>query len=314
MAKILVTGGAGFIGSHVVDAYVAAGHEVVVVDNLITGNRKNLNPKARFYEADIQSDEIAGIFDKEKPEFVNHLAAQIDVRRSVEEPIFDAQVNILGSVNLLEQCVKHKVKKFLFASTGGAIYGDPAMLPAPEDCPPNPKCHYATSKLAFEHYVHLYWNLYQLPYAILRFPNVYGPRQNPEGEAGVCSILIGLMLQGKQPTLFGYGTPKRDYVYVGDIARGNVLALDRGENATINLGSGKGTTVRELFDVLKGLLDFDQDPNLAPIRPGEVQDSFITGDLAAEVLGWKPEVTLEEGLRHTANHIQNETPGGNADS
>ena len=304
MATILVTGGAGFIGSHVADAYVASGHRVVVVDNLIAGNRGNVPSEAIFHEVDIRSEELADVFEREKPEFVSHLAAQIDVRRSVAEPLFDAEVNILGSVNLLENCVKHKVRKFLFASTGGAIYGEPKSLPADEDCPPNPKCHYAASKLAFEHYIRLYQSLYDLSYTILRFPNVYGPRQSPEGEAGVCSILTGLMLQGKPPVLYGFGNPLRDYVYVGDIARGCLLALDKGEGATLNLGSGKGISVRELFDTLKELLGFDQEPSLEALRPGEIEDVYITGDRAAEVLGWRPEVELREGLRRIADYIR----------
>ena len=304
MTTILVTGGAGFIGSHVADAYAAAGHRVVVVDNLVAGSRGNIPSEAIFHEVDIRSAALAEVFEQETPEYVIHLAAQIDVRKSVAEPLFDADVNILGSVNLLENCVKHKVRKFLFASTGGAIYGEPASLPADEDCPPSPKCHYAASKLAFEYYIRLYHSLYNLSYTILRFPNVYGPRQSPEGEAGVCSILTGLMLQGKAPVLYGFGNPLRDYVYVGDIARGCVLALDKGDGATLNLGSGKGTSVRELFDTLKDLLDFGQEPTLEPLRPGEVENVYITGDRAAEVLGWRPEVGLREGLRRIADFIR----------
>lgn len=310
MARILVTGGAGFIGSHVVDAYVAAGHEVSVVDNLLSGKRSNLNPKARFHEVDIRADKLAEVFAEERPEYVNHLAAQIDVRRSVTEPRFDADINILGGINILENCVKSGVKKVLFSSTGGAIYGEPRDLPASEGCPPNPKCHYAASKLAFENYLGLYWNLYQLPYTILRFPNVYGPRQSPEGEAGVCSILAGLMLHGKQPTLFGFGSPERDYVYVGDIARGNVLALDKGENQVINLGSGKGATVQDLYDILKELTGYAGEPELKPLRPGEVQRVFITGTRAAEVLGWHADTPLKEGLRRTVEHIKKQHAAG----
>lgn len=305
MTTILVTGGAGFIGSHVVERYLAAGYEVAVVDNLITGARANLNPGARFYEIDICSPDLAEVFEREKPAYVNHLAAQIDVRKSVEQPIFDAEVNILGGINLLELCVKHQVRKLLFASTGGAIYGDPAELPASENCPVNPKCHYAASKLAFEHYIGLYHNLYKLNYTILRFPNVYGPRQNPEGEAGVCSILIGLMLQGRQPILYGHGAPLRDYVYVGDIAEACVLALDKGDLDTINLGSGRGTSVLDLFNTLCGILEFKGEPRLEPIRHGEVQDTYLTGARAKELLGWQPGTSLESGLRNTVDHIRN---------
>jgi UDP-glucose 4-epimerase len=304
MAKILVTGGAGFIGSHVVDAYIAAGHSVAIIDDLSTGTRENVNPAATFHEMDIRSDDVAGVFAKEKPEVVNHLAAHIDVRRSVEEPVHDASINIQGGLNILENCVKNKVRKILFSSTGGAIYGVQDKLPASETANPEPECHYATSKLSFEHYIALYKRLYDLDYTILRFPNVYGPRQRPDGEAGVCSILSGLMLDGKAPTLFGHGTPLRDYIYVGDIARGNVLALEKGSGMTLNLGSGKGTSVRELFDVLKDCLGFEGEPVLADLRAGEVQESYITGDLAKEVLGWSPEMPLETGLKETAEYIR----------
>lgn len=304
MAKILVTGGAGFIGSHVADAYLAAGHAVVVVDNLHAGAKENVPPGAVFYPVDIRSEELGAIFAREKPEYVNHLAAQIDVRRSLTEPLFDADVNILGSINLLEQCIAHGVRKVVFASTGGAIYGEPKELPATENCPPNPKCHYATSKLAFECYLQLYRTLYGLSYVVLRYPNVYGPRQSPEGEAGVCSILTGLLLRGQQPTLYGFGKALRDYVYVGDIARANCIALEKGDGVTLNLGSGRGTSVRELFDIIRELVGYTGEPNLAALRPGEIEQSYISGNRAAEVLGWRPEVDLREGLRRTVAHIR----------
>ena len=304
MAKILVTGGAGFIGSHIVDAYLAAGHTVSIIDDLSTGSRENINPKASFHEVDIRSEAVKDVFAQEQPEVVTHLAAHIDVRRSVEEPLFDADINIRGGLNILENCVKSKVRKVLFASTGGAIYGVQKVLPSSETSNPEPECHYATSKLSFEHYLALYNRLYKLDYTILRYPNVYGPRQRPDGEAGVCSILAGLMLDGKTPTLFGHGTPLRDYVYVEDIARGNVLALDKGSCQILNLGSGKGTSVRELFDALKSALNFEGDPILADLRPGEVQENYITGDLAREVLGWEPKMPLDQGLKETVAYIK----------
>jgi len=301
--RILVTGGAGFIGSHVVDAYLAEGHDVAVIDDLSTGKEAFLNPKARFYRCDIRSREIADVFQREKPEIVNHLAAQIDVRKSVTEPMFDADVNILGGINLLEHSVKAAVRKFIFASTGGAIYGEPEVLPASEETPPRPKSHYAASKLAFEHYLGLYERLYGLPYTVLRFPNVYGPRQSPEGEAGVCSILSGLMLADKTPQLFGYGEPTRDYVYVGDIAAGNVLALDRGENEIINLGSGVGVSVQTLFEAIARIIGFEGEAVLKPLRQGEVMHTYITGDKAAELLGWRPATSLDQGLEATVAYV-----------
>ncbi|MCP4643339.1 MAG: NAD-dependent epimerase/dehydratase family protein [bacterium] len=302
--NILVTGGAGFIGSHIVDNYVAQGHTVTIVDNLVTGSRKNLNPSAEFVEMDICSDELGSVFERVKPDAVMHLAAQIDVRMSVENPIFDAQSNILGSINVLQNCVDHKVGKFIFASTGGAIYGNVDALPVSEEVIPMPVSHYGTSKLSVEHYIYLYHVLYGLRHTVLRFPNVYGPRQSPHGEAGVCSILTGLMLQGKTPTLFGFGKAMRDYVYVGDIARAAVLALDTGDSETLNLGSNQGTSVMEIFELLRDLLSFEQDPVLKPLRPGEIDSIYITGDKAKAVLGWEPQVDMRQGLANLIEHIR----------
>ncbi|MBI1317446.1 MAG: NAD-dependent epimerase/dehydratase family protein [Candidatus Hydrogenedens sp.] len=304
MSRILVTGGAGFIGSHIVDAYIEAGHEVMVLDNFHAGVRENLNAAAALVELDIRSPELEVVMREFRPEVVNHLAAQIDVRLSVEDPMFDADVNIIGGINLLENCIKVETRKFIFASTGGAIYGEPKTLPADEQTEPNPKCHYATSKLGFEHYIKLYKALYGMNYTILRYPNVYGPRQRPDGEAGVCSILTGIMLQGKTPTLYGHGTPLRDYVYAGDIARANVLALDHGDGTCVNTGSGRGVSVRELFDTLKDIIGFEGEPDLQPLRPGEIDQIYITGDRAKEVLGWEPQVSLREGLARTVAHIR----------
>ncbi|MCC6488005.1 MAG: NAD-dependent epimerase/dehydratase family protein [Candidatus Hydrogenedentes bacterium] len=302
--KILVTGGAGFIGSHVVDTYIALGHEVVIVDNLSTGSRNLLNPHARFHETDIRLPALAEVFETEKPEAVTHLAAQIDVRRSVEEPSYDADVNILGSLNVLENCVKSGVRKVIFASPGGAVYGEPTQLPVDEDCLPKPLCHYGAAKLSVEHYIYLYRHLYNLDYTVLRFTNVYGPRQSPHGEAGVCSILIGLMLSGKQPTLYGFGEAVRDYVYVGDIAQAAALALNKGGGEVMNLCSGIGTTVREIFDILKEILSFPHEPILRDLRPGEIQRIYASREKAARVLGWVPEMSLRDGLERTVRHIQ----------
>ena len=313
MSKILVTGGAGFIGSHVVDAYVDAGHQVTVVDDLSSGSEDNLNPKAKFYELDIRSAQLAEVFEEEKPEIVAHFAAQIDVRRSVQDPIFDADVNVRGSLNLLEMCVAGNVKKIIFASTGGAIYGSPEKLPADETCTPLPESQYGTSKLCVENYIGLYSRMYKLPATILRFPNVYGPRQSPHGEAGVCSILAGLMLEDKAPTLYGQGTMLRDYVYVGDIARGCVLALKKGTGATLNLGSGKATSVKELYEIIRGLTGFSGKPALKERRPGEVEKIFITGARAAEVLGWKPEMSIKDGMAKTVEFIRKQNEAKKAE-
>ncbi len=304
MAKVLVTGGAGFIGSHVVDACLGAGHRVTVVDNLSSGSRGNLNPEARLVEMDIRSQELARVFEEGAPDFVLHFAAQIDVRKSLDTPVFDAETNIGGTINILENCVRQKVGKFIYASTGGAIYGEPEALPASESQRPDPLCHYGASKYGAEVYTRLYQKLYGLHSTILRFPNVYGPRQSPHGEAGVCSILAGLMLEAKAPTLYGFGEPVRDYVYVGDIARASMLALGKGDGETLNLGSGEGTTVRRLFDILQELTAFKGEPILKPTRPGEVNRIYITGGRALEVLGWRPEVSLREGLAETVAFIK----------
>ncbi len=304
MAKILVTGGAGFIGSHVVELYVKAGHDVVVVDNLSTGFRENVHAKARLVEMDLRSAELDGVFEREKPSIVNHLAAQMDVRRSLEDPMFDAETNVLGALRLLDCCTRHGVEKLIYAGTGGAVYGEPEVLPASEETPIHPLCPYGVSKYTVEQYIRMYKRVLGLPYTILRFPNVYGPRQNPKGEAGVCAIFIRMMLEGERPTLYGNGTPLRDFVYVEDIARANVLALDKGEGETINLGSGRGTSVREVFETLKALMSFAQDPVLEPLRTGEVDRIYTTGDKAAEILGWKPALDLREGLRRTVEHVR----------
>lgn len=301
---ILVTGGAGFIGSHVVDILIENGHDVAVVDDLSTGSEANLNLQASFYKVDIRGEELAGVFEKERPTAVYHLAAQMDVTRSIREPLFDADVNISGSINLLEQCVKAKVEKVIYASTGGAIYGEPDTVPTPETYKPSPISHYGVSKMTVEYYLSLYYHVYGLRYTSLRFPNVYGPRQNPHGEAGVCAILTLLMLEGKSPTLYGFGEPLRDYVFVKDIARGNLIALEKGDQEIINLGSAKGTSVMELFNHLKEILGVDMEPKLEPLRAGEVHSIYTTGDKAAEILGWEATVNVREGLAQTAAFIK----------
>ncbi|MGH7816477.1 MAG: NAD-dependent epimerase/dehydratase family protein, partial [Candidatus Binatia bacterium] len=220
--KILVTGGAGFIGSHVADRFVNDGHAVVVLDNLVSGDRRNLNPKARFVETDIRDSRgIEDLFAAERFDVIDHHAAQMDVRKSTEDPLYDAEVNILGSINLIMNAARHAVKKFIYISTGGAVYGEPTRLPVEEGDPINPECQYGISKHTVEHYLYLYRLLYKLNYTVLRYPNVYGPRQNPRGEAGVIAIFAGKMLEGEAPTIFGDGQQLRDYIYVGDVAEAN---------------------------------------------------------------------------------------------
>ncbi|NOX98120.1 MAG: NAD-dependent epimerase/dehydratase family protein, partial [Nitrospirae bacterium] len=271
MAKILVTGGAGFIGSNLVDRLIKEGHEVVIVDDLSTGLERNLNPEAKFYKMDIREEKLAEVFATEKPDFVSHHAAQMDVRRSVREPMFDAAVNILGSLNIIENCRKHKVKKIIYISTGGAVYGEPDYLPVDEKHPIEPECQYGISKHTVEHYLHLYKLTYGLNYTVLRYPNVYGPRQNPHGEAGVNAIFIGKMLKNEVPTIFGDGKQLRDYVYVDDVVKANLLSLERGEGQIYNIGSGIGTSVNKIYQTLQGILGFQEAPKYASSRTGEIE-------------------------------------------
>lgn len=297
--RILVTGGAGFIGSHVVDRYVAAGHEVLVVDNLSTGLRCNLNPAARFEEMDVRDPALDRLFEEVQPEVVNHHAAQIDVRRSVEDPAFDAEVNVIGGLNVLGCAKRHGVGRLIYASTGGAVYGEPQYLPADENHPVRPLSPYGISKLTFEHYVFQNGTTHGLDFVILRYPNVYGPRQNPKGEAGVNAVFIGQMMRGETPTIYGQGHECRDYVYVEDISEANVLALDKGTGGVFNLGWGKGNTVQELYDILADLLDFKGEPRRKPLRPGEVERIFLDSTRAAQELDWRPQTELADGLRRT---------------
>lgn len=303
--NILVTGGAGFIGSHVVDAYIEEGHNVIVVDNLYSGSIENLNPKATFYQLDIRDKEIEEIFSGEKIDVVNHHAAQMDVRKSVEDPIFDADVNIIGSLNLLENCVKHGVKKFIFASTGGAIYGEQDYFPADENHPTRPLSPYGITKLAIEKYLYYYGEVHGLKYVVLRYANIYGPRQNPHGEAGVVAIFTGKMLKGEQPIINGDGLQTRDYTYVGDVVRANVLALDYDKNEIFNIGTGVETDVNTLFKKLKELTKSDCEEVHGPPKPGEQRRSVISYKKIEKELGWRPEVTLDEGLRLTVEFFKN---------
>ncbi|WP_322507467.1 NAD-dependent epimerase/dehydratase family protein [Anaerolinea sp.] len=302
--KILVTGGAGFIGSHVVDQFIEAGHDVVVVDNLSTGREKNLNPKARFYRVDIRDPELRKVFEIEKPEVVDHHAAQMNVRRSVADPIYDADVNVRGSVHLLELCREYGVRKIIYISSGGAVYGEPVYLPCDEEHPVRPLCPYGLTKYAFELYLYIYQQNYGIDYTVFRYPNVYGPRQDPLGEAGVIAIFTGQMLRGEPVTIYGTGDQVRDYVHVYDCARANLLALESGSGRVYNLGSGKGTTVNELFQRLKAITGYSGMPNYAPAKLGETFKIYLNAQRAKEELGWVPTISLEEGLRNTVEYTK----------
>ncbi len=303
--KVLVTGGAGFIGSNVIDGLLGKGYDVVVIDDLSTGFKENLNPKAVFYKVALCDEAgVRKIFEKERPDFVNHHAAQMDVRRSVREPVFDARVNILGSLNLIENSVRSGIKKFIYVSTGGAVYGEADILPAQELSPVRPICPYGVSKHTVEHYLYLYAHNAGLKYTVLRYANVYGPRQNPYGEAGVVAIFTEKLLSGERPTIFGDGSQGRDYIYVGDVVEANVLALDKGDNEIYNIGTGRQTTVVELFDSLKAALGSSVEPVFGPPRGGEIGHIFLDSQKAFRDLGWSASYTLEEGFRETIKYYR----------
>jgi UDP-glucose 4-epimerase len=297
--KIMITGGAGFIGSHIVDAYIEAGHDVIVVDNLTTGTKEFLHKRARFYECDIISDELLAIFEKELPDVVSHHAAQMNVRVSLEKPVVDANVNILGLLNVLQCSVASGVKKFLFISSGGAVYGDTLQIPTSEEVVPCPLSPYGLAKYVGEQYIQLFHRLHGLNYSILRYGNVYGPRQNPYGEAGVIAIFIAKMLAGQQPTILGDGEQTRDYVYVQDIVTANLLALEKGDHAIFNLGTGKETSVITLFALLQKQLDFQNVALYSDKNQGEVSRNALDCARAKEGLGWVPEHDLQMGLEKT---------------
>ncbi len=299
--KILVTGGAGFIGSHVVDLFINEGYEAVVVDDLSTGRLSNLNPKAKLYRMDIRDPKLAEVFEAEKPDFVSHHAAQMDVRRSIVEPIFDADVNILGSLNVIECAKRYQVKRFVYISSGGAAYGEPEYLPCDEAHPINPICQYGASKHTVEHYLYMYYQNYGLKYTVLRYPNVFGPRQDPHGEAGVVAIFIGRMLKGEDVVINGDGENQRDFVHVKDCARGNLLGLDA-PVGIYNLGFGYGTSVNQIFDALKQITGYPKDAIHGPAKLGETRKIYLDAGKAQKVMGWSPTVTLEEGLKETVEY------------
>lgn len=302
--KILVTGGAGFIGSHVVDGYVAAGHDVLVVDSLCTGKRENLNPKARFHQLDILEPKTAELIRDERPDVLNHHAAQMDVRRSVADPLFDARTNVLGTIALLEAARQAGVKKVLFVSSGGAVYGEQETFPAPETHPTWPVSPYGVSKRAGELYCHFYLAEYRMPFVAFRYANVYGPRQDPHGEAGVVAIFSGKMLRGESITVNGDGKQTRDYVFVGDVARMSVLALQREATGPVNIGTGVETDVNQLAGTLLEVSGSRSEVRHGPAKSGEQRRSVVDVRRAADVFGWRPEVSLRDGLARTVEFFR----------
>ena len=302
--KILVTGGAGFIGSHVVDTYVRQNHDVLVVDDLSNGKRENLNPKVRLYTLDIRDDKLEEVFAAEKPDVVNHHAARANLRESMVKPMLFADVNVLGSLHLLELSRKHGVKRFINISTGGAVYGDPEYLPADEKHPVSPLDPYGASKAAFEHYLPLYRTNYGLEFVVLRYANVYGPRQDPYGEAGVVAIFANEMLQREQPVINGSGEQERDFVYVSDVAQANLLALSKGDGGFYNIGTGVGTSINAIFSRLKTATNYSASDVHGPPKAGEVFKIYLNTDKARRELGWVPSIPLDEGLRRTVEYFQ----------
>ncbi len=302
--KILVTGGAGFIASHIADAFINEGHEVFILDNLSTGFEKNINPKAKFIKADICDKQLTDLFEKEKFDVVNHHAAQMDVRRSVADPAFDADTNIIGTINLLQNSIKTGVKKFMFASTGGAVYGEQNYFPADELHPTSPLSPYGISKLAVEKYLFFYNAQYGLNYTVLRYANIYGPRQNPFGEAGVIAIFTSKLLKGEQAIINGSGKQTRDYVFVGDVVKANLLTLYDYKSDTFNIGTGKETDVNTLFNELNKITGKGQEEKHGPAAPGEQMRSVITSEKLFKKFNWKPDTELHNGLQKTVQFFK----------
>ena len=303
--KILVTGGAGFIGSNIVDELIEKKHKVVIVDNLATGNIKNVNKKAKFYKVSVcDKKKIDEIFKKEKIDIVIHHAAQLDVRKSVADPCFDADVNIKGALNILEACKNTKVKKIIFSSSGGTIYGECGSKAPDEKAVANPLSPYGVAKLSVEHYIKAYSALYGLKYTILRYANVYGPRQDVNGEAGVVAIFIGRMSQNKEFFIFGDGKQLRDYVYVKDVVSANMKSLTKGNNEVVNIGTNKTTSVTKLAQELSKIIGYDKKPVFKPKRNGELLKSFLNISKAKKVLGWEPKVDIIKGLKNTVEYFK----------
>ncbi len=302
--NVLVTGGAGFIGSNVVDAFINEGHNVIILDNFSSGKDENVNPKATVYRMDIQDAAVENIFRDEKIEVMCHHAAQMDVRKSVADPKFDALVNVLGFLNLMEAGRKHGLKKVLFSSTGGAIYGEQDYFPADEQHPNRPLSPYGITKLTTEKYIFFYKEIYGIDHVILRYANIYGPRQNPHGDAGVVAIFSLKMLNGEQPIINGDGKQTRDYVFVGDVVKANVLALSYNGSNIFNIGTGIETDVNQLFHYIKKLTGSNAEENHIPAKAGEQMRSVISSKKINELLGWKPTVTVEEGLKRTVEFFR----------
>ena len=306
--KVLVTGGAGFIGSHVADTFIRAGHAVAIVDDLSTGNRARLNAKATFHAVDIRSAHLSEVFAVERPEAVAHLAAQASVGRSVADPAFDASVNIVGGLNLLDCCRRFGVRRMIYSSSGGAGYGDTDVIPTPEEHPTRPASPYGITKVAMEHYVEVWTALWGVSGVSLRYANVYGPRQDPHGEAGVVAIFCRRVLAGEAPVVNGDGLQTRDFVHVDDVAAANLRALDRADvTGPVNIATGIETPVNAICAALSKAAGSSVGPVHAPARPGEQRRSCLSPKRAERVLGWSSAGQLGDGLVQTLDYFRKET-------
>ena len=307
---ILVTGGAGFIGSHVVDHFIDAGHRVVIVDDLSSGAVRNINSKAIFYKMDICSSELKSVFEAEKPDSVIHMAAQTAVSKSIQDQIADARINILGSLNIISNCVDYKIQNIIYASSC-ALYGQPQYCPLDENHPVNPLSPYGVSKHTVEHYLATQRYLNGLSYVVLRFANVYGPRQNPDGEGGVVAIFSKKMISGGQPTIYGQGDKTRDYVYVLDVVRAVTLAVKSKTTGIYNVGTGLETLDQTVFDLIKNECNYEGEPAYAPERPGEIKRICLSSDSVKKALNWKPRVVLKNGISETVAYYRRESQNSN---
>jgi len=301
MEKVLITGGAGFIASQIADALIEQGREVVIVDDLSHGSITNINPKAKFYKVDIRDQNLNEIFAKERPQIVNHHAARTSVTHSLSKPTDDAEVNILGALNLLQNCVKWGIKKIIYASSGGAIYGEPVYLPCDESHPIAPLSPYGVSKYAVELYINSYLNNFGLNHTILRYANVYGPRQISTGEAAVVAKFAHQMLMGNDISINGNGEQARDFVYVGDIVRANIMAMEQTKNEVYNLGTGKTISVNQIFSLLKSMIGYNREPRYLPAIKGEIFNTSLNAAKAKKELEWVAETNFNDGLKATVD-------------